>query len=134
MGAGRNSTPSLQLTYMANPFTEHILTVGATKYLVHLPDEYEEIGEIVNIHKSTNPEQKVGAVPTTIDLLVEYSQVVRVRVGTGSNAISGRRLKYRSIVCPVDKFIVARESLKGKSLGTQGTIQTVGTKRSRRLG
>lgn len=116
---------------MAAPFTAHIITIGTNKFVVELPDEYENIADIVNIKKVTTTEEQLGAMPNSISALKKYGQLVSLRVGCGESVIKGRKLKYHSINCPVDKVVSAILNLREKNLGTQGTIQTIGFKRRR---
>lgn len=120
---------------MAISRTEHVITVGTNKFVVELPDYYENIGDIVGIKKITADTDTTGALPGTEEGLKRYGYLTQLRCGCGLDTIKGRKLKYHQIVCVTSDLVTATAQLKGKNLPnlTNGDIRTVGFKRKKYL-
>jgi len=103
----------------------HVMTVGAVKIGVKLPDVYDGIASAVGIRQDTGdpPDIVMGA-----NDLVRNGQAIRIRISYPS----GTRAKYGTVLCAIDEAKTAVGNLIGKTY-RGGTIKTAGFPTRRRL-
>lgn len=105
----------------------HTVKVGTQTVAVSLADVYGTIGSLIGVTKMAD--DAVIDIDVNASDLIKRGQALRARVGYGP---PGVRLKYSSVLVPIDN---ARNISKLIGKAFKGTvIQTVGIRRSRRLG
>lgn len=100
------------------PRKEHLVTVGARKFLVELPDVYDAITNNTGVQEATDA-NRADALSYTVSGLLYSGMVAKLTVSYREN----NKRKTAEIIVAIDKLQSAITGLKGKSFAGSTIIK-----------